>query len=333
MSLDAMPSDVMPSDAMPPDTTSLRIARKEQIARDIYLFELRDPGGSELPPFTAGAHVKLLTPSGLVRKYSLCNAPIDRHFYLVAVKREIAGRGGSIDLIDRAQVNDTLAVSPPVNDFELPPRATDFLFIAGGIGITPIMAMIRALQGEPDKRFRLYYCTGDPEATAFLEELTAPDLKGSVRIHHDGGDLACALDLWPLLEERKNRQHLYCCGPRPLMETVRELTGHWSSAAVHFEAFEEPKKITPNDTPFLLTLARTGTELVVPVGQTILETMLAHGIDAPHSCESGTCGTCRTKLLQGKADHRDLVLTEHERDGQIMMCVSRARSPKLVIDR
>jgi len=321
------------TDTLPVDVMSLRIARKQAIAQDIYLFELMDRNLADLPPFTAGAHIKLSTPSGLIRKYSICNDPAVRDRYAIAVKREPAGRGGSIDLIDRAQVDDTLAVAPPVNDFKLPPRATDLLFIAGGIGITPIMAMIRQLQAEPDKRFRLYYCTRSPEMTAFLPELGAPEMKGKVRIHHDGGDLARVLDLWPIVEQRKNREHLYCCGPRPLMEKVRELTGHWSSTAVHFEAFAEPEKIKPDDRPFVVKLARTGIEIEVPIGQTILQAMLARGVDAPYSCESGTCGTCRTRLLEGEADHRDLVLTEDERHDQIMLCVSRARTPKLVIDR
>jgi phthalate 4,5-dioxygenase reductase subunit len=243
------------------------------------------------------------------------------------------GRGGSADLIDGVKVGDTLVVAPPVNDFALPPRATDLLFIAGGIGITPIMAMIRQLRAEADKRFRLYYCTRSPETTAFLQELNAPEFKGKVTVHHDEGDPTRMLDLWPVLEQRRNREHLYCCGPRALMETVRELTGHWSSAAVHFEAFSEPNQSMPDDKPFVVQLARTGAEFEVPVGTTILDAMRSHGYDAPSSCESGTCGTCRTKLLDGEADHRDLVLTEHERRDQIMLCVSRARNPKLVIDR
>lgn len=321
-------TDLMPSNAMP-----LRIARKEEIARGICWFELRDGQGADLPQFTAGAHVALRTPNGFVRKYSLCNDPAERDRYAIAVKREMPSRGGSIDLIDCAQVGDTVAVAPPVNDFALPPRAADLLFIAGGIGITPIMAMIRQLQAEPEKRFRLYYCTRSPDVTAFLSELSVPELKQKVRIHHDQGDPARSLDLWPILEQRKNREHLYCCGPRPLMEAVRDLAGHWSSTAVHFEAFTEPEKIKPDDKPFVVKLARSGAEIEVPVGVTILEAMRAQGYDVPSSCESGTCGTCRTKLLEGEADHRDLVLAEHERPNQIMLCVSRARSPKLVIDR
>jgi len=312
---------------------SLRVVSNCEIAQGIHLIELRDGTGANLPPFTAGAHVTLRTPNGFVRKYSLCNDPAERDRYAIAVKREIPGRGGSADLIDGAKTGGALAVAPPINDFELPPRASDHLFIAGGIGITPIMAMIRQLRAEPEKRFRLYYCTRSPETTAFLEELSATELKGKVKFHHDLGDSARMLDLWPILEERKNREHLYCCGPWALMETVRELTGHWSSAAVHFEAFNEPDQSKPDDKPFIVKLARTGAEFEVPVGTTILDAMRARGYDAPSSCESGTCGTCRTKLLDGEADHRDLVLAEHERHDQIMLCVSRARSAKLVIDR
>jgi phthalate 4,5-dioxygenase reductase component len=318
---------------MPSVTMSLRVARKEEIAQGIYLFELSDATGASLPPFAAGAHVTLHTPNGFVRKYSLCSDPADGARYAIAVKREVPGRGGSIDLIDNAKVGDTLSVAAPVNDFALPPRATDLLFIAGGIGITPIMAMIRQLQGEAEKRFRLFYCTRSPEVTAFLPELSKPRFKGKMKIHHDDGDPARSLDLWPILEERKNREHLYCCGPRPMMEAVRDFTGHWSSTAVHFEAFSEPERTKPDDKPFVVKLVRTGAELEVPVGVTILEAMRSRGYDAPSSCESGTCGTCRSKLLRGEADHRDLVLAAHERHNQIMLCVSRARSARLEIDR
>jgi len=316
-----------------PTNLSLRVTRKEEIAQDIWLFELRDPGWAALPDFTAGAHIALTLPNGLIRKYSLCNDPAERERYLVAVKREIPSRGGSVALIDAVGVGDALPAAPPVNDFPLPARATDFLFIAGGIGITPIMAMIHQLKAEDGKRFRLYYLTRAPELTAFRDALATPLPGGKVVIHHDHGDPEKFLDLWPVLEERRNREHLYCCGPRPLMQSVRDMTGHWTPTSVHFEAFSEPEKVKPDDRPFTVTLARSGAELAVPVGTTILEAMRAHGHDAPSSCESGTCATCRTKLLEGEADHRDLVLAEHERASQIMICVSRARSPRLVIDR
>lgn len=311
----------------------LRIARKTQIAENIHEFEFRSLNGGELPPFAAGANIKVRVPSGLIRKYSLCNDPAERDRYVIAVKREAEGRGGSISLVDGTSEGEACLVSAPANDFVLAPNAQHFVFIAGGIGITPILSMIRHIHSVGGKQFKLYYCTRSPEATAYLDELQSPEFKGSVTIHHDGGDPAQALDLWPIVEERKNRAHLYCCGPSSLMHAVRDMTGHWSSAAVHFETFSEPERTKPDDRPFTVTLAKSGGVIEVPVGVTIVEAMRAQGHEVPTSCESGTCGTCRTKLLDGEADHRDLVLTEHERSSQIMICVSRARSRSLVIDR
>jgi phthalate 4,5-dioxygenase reductase subunit len=315
-----------------PPAMSLRVTRNDKIADGIHLFEFRDAGGKPLPEFSAGAHIAIQVPGGLLRKYSLCNDPAERDRYLVAVKREANGRGGSSNLIDKVTTGDTLMVAAPINDFGLPPRAQDFLFIAGGIGITPIMAMIREVRAQ-NKHFRLFYCARSPETTAFRDELSAPEFKDSVTIHYDGGDPACSLDLKPILAERKNREHMYCCGPRPLMEAVRAMTDHWSSAAVHFEAFSEAETHKPTDKPFKVKLARSGASVEVPITKTILEALREHGLDVPSSCETGTCGTCRTKLLAGMADHRDLVLAEHERADNIMICVSRAKSDEITIDR
>ena len=310
----------------------LRVTRNERIADGIHLMEFRNASGQPLPEFSAGAHIAIRVPNGALRKYSLCNDPAERDRYAIAVKREVNGRGGSSNLIDAVKAGDELMVAPPVNDFGLPPRAQDFLFIAGGIGITPIMAMIRQAQAQ-GKRFRLFYCTRSPETTAFLDELSRPEVKDSVVIHHDHGDLSCALDLKPILAERKNREHLYCCGPRPLMEAVREMTDHWSPTAVHFEAFSEAETHKTTDRPFKVKLAKSGDVLEVPTDKTILEVLRAHGLEVPSSCETGTCGTCRTKLLAGEADHRDLVLAAHERADTIMICVSRAKSGEIKIDR
>jgi phthalate 4,5-dioxygenase reductase subunit len=311
---------------------SLRVMRNDKIADGIHILEFRDAGGQPLPEFSAGAHIAIQAPNGLLRKYSLCNDPAERDRYLVAIKREANGRGGSCNLIDNTKAGDELMVAPPVNDFGLPPRAQDFLFIAGGIGITPIMAMIREVLRQ-GKRFRLFYCSRSPETTAFLDELSAPEFKDQVTIHYDQGDPARSLDLKPVLAERKNREHLYCCGPRPLMEAVRHMTDHWSSSAVHFEAFSDAETHKPTDKPFKVRLARSGDVIDVPTTKTILEALRDHGLEVPSSCETGTCGTCRTKLLAGEADHRDLVLAEHERADTIMICVSRARSDEITIDR
>jgi phthalate 4,5-dioxygenase reductase component len=315
-----------------PQMLPLRVTRNDKIADGIHLLEFRDTGGKPLPEFSAGAHITIRTPSGTLRKYSLCNDPAERDRYAVAIKREVNGRGGSINLIDGVKAGDELMVAPPINDFELPQRATDFLFIAGGIGVTPFMAMIREAQAA-GKRFRLFYCSRSPETTAFIDELSAPEFKDSVVIHFDHGDPARSLDLKPILAERKNREHLYCCGPRPLMEAVRTLTDHWSSAAVHFEAFSDAETHKATDKAFKVKLAKSGDVIDVPVTKTILEAMREHGLEVPSSCETGTCGTCRTKLLEGEADHRDLCLAEHEKADAIMICVSRARSDEITIDR
>jgi phthalate 4,5-dioxygenase reductase subunit len=319
----------MPTPGAPePDLTPRRVTRAERIAEDIHRFELRDPADADLPEFSAGAHVTLRAPNGMLRKYSLCNDPAERDRYVIAVKREPNSRGGSESLIRDVGVGSELAVSAPTNNFALGTSSAARLFVAGGIGITPIMAMIRQLAATGG-RFRLYYCTRSPEATAFRDALA--EFGSQVVIHHDGGDLARALDLWPILEKPQGRQ-LYCCGPRGLMQAVRDMTGHWSPAAVHFESFSDaaPK---PDDKPFTVRLARSGQTIEVPVGTTILAALRAHGLDVPSSCESGTCGTCRTKLLAGAADHRDLVLAEDERARNIMLCVSRAWCDELVIDR
>ena len=319
--------------SVPQTDIAVRVTRAEKIAEGIHLFEMRPKDGGELPAFTAGSHINLRLPNGLVRKYSLCSDPAERDHYRIAVKREDNGRGGSIYLIDNTREGDEWLISAPDNAFALPQRGDNFIFIAGGIGITPFIAMIHALKHDPAKKFKLYYCSRTPEMTAFREELSAPEYKGKVVIHYDNGDPEKALDLWPIVEERKNREHLYCCGPRGLMEAVRDATGHWSPTAVHFEAFSEADARRPDDKPFKVKLAKSGVTIDVPAGTTIMEAMRAAGHDVPSSCESGTCGTCRTRLLEGEADHRDLVLTEAERGSQIMICVSRAKTPELVIDR
>lgn len=316
---------------MDPDMSPLRVAAADMIADGIRRFELRHPDGAALPGFTAGAHVAVRTPGGLVRKYSLCNDPAETDRYLIAVKREAEGSGGSRSMVDDLQAGDTLPVSAPVNNFALAKSPAGYLFIAGGIGITPIMSMVRHLQAIGGPPFKLCYCSRAPEMAAFREELSGPGLRGRVTLHHDGGDAARAFDLWPLLERPKG--HVYCCGPRGLMDAVRDMTGHWSPSAVHFESFTERQEARPDDRPFAVRLARSGDVVTVPVGSTILQALRAAGHDAPSSCESGSCGTCRTRLLAGEADHRDLVLAPHERDSAIMLCVSRALTDTIEIDR
>lgn len=309
----------------------LRIARADDVAQGIRSFELVQPDGTDLPAFTAGSHVKVQVPNGEVRKYSLCNAPTERHRYVITVKRESGGRGGSVSLVDQAREGDTLPTSVPENAFPLLSNAKSYLFIAGGIGITPILSMIRSFGELPPAPWKLYYFSRAPETAAFLDVLAAPEIINHVRIHHDHGDPARSFDLWPVLE-KPNSAQIYCCGPRALMDSVRDMSGHWSPANVHFESFAEGGEVHADDQPFTVRLVRSGKRYQVPVGQTILNVLRDHGCDAPSSCESGTCGTCRTGLVSGQADHRDMVLMPEEMESQIMICVSRARSGELVLD-
>lgn len=313
---------------------TLRVVRSEPAARGIQCFELRHPDGANLPPFTAGAHIRLRTPSGALRQYSLSNDPAERDRYVIAVKREAQGRGGSRSLVDEVRAGQSIEVGEPENLFALDPKSRSFLLIAGGIGITPMMAMARHLLAEGDRSFKLIVLTRDADSTAFLDELRGPDFAPHVTVHHDQGNPAQAFDLWPLLEKAGTAtgRHVYCCGPTPLMDAVRDMTGHWPSSAVHFESFGADTKPHADDQPFVVMLQQQGRTVTVPVGRSILEALRDVGVQVPSSCESGTCGSCKTRLLDGEADHRDLVLMDDEKADHIMVCVSRARSPTLVLD-
>ncbi|SAL30165.1 ferredoxin [Caballeronia turbans] len=311
---------------------TLVVTKKDPVAEGIFRFELRDEAGRDLPPFTAGAHLTVRVPSGANRNYSLCNDPAETDRYVIAVKRDAAGRGGSVSMTDEVAQGDRIEVSEPRNEFELSERARSFVFVAGGIGITPVLSMMRHLKATAGPRFKLYYVSRSPETTAFLDELSSAEWKPHVVIHHDHGDLANAFDFWPVFEKPGSGAHVYCCGPRALMDGVRDMTGHWPTGSVHFESFGVDQSRAAQNTPFSVKLERSGCSFEIPKDRSILEILRDNGIRAPSSCESGTCGSCRTTLCAGVADHRDMVLGEDEKRDQIMICVSRAKSEELVLD-
>jgi phthalate 4,5-dioxygenase reductase component len=214
----------------------LVITAKRQIAEDIHFFDLRLPNQGELPAFTAGAHIPVRVPNGRMRSYSLCNDPTERHRYCLAVKKDFNGRGGSISLIGATAVGDTLTIAPPRNLFPLVGNPASTIFIAGGIGITPIRSMIAELAATSDQPFELYYFTRSPEQMAFRDEFTTDAMRGRVTLHHDGGDPNKAFDLGRVLSTPKHA-HIYCCGPRGLMDAVRAKSSHWPEGTVHFEDF------------------------------------------------------------------------------------------------
>jgi phthalate 4,5-dioxygenase reductase component len=322
--------------ATPPAPTeppffAVSVTRKTAVAKDIFEFELRHPQGLALPEFTPGSHLTVQMPGGARRNYSLCGDPAHTDAYLIAVKRDAQGRGGSLSLCDSVNRGDTLQVSPPRNNFGLEPRATQFLFIAGGIGITPILSMMRHLKSQQNSNFKLIYCTRDADSTAFMPELTGPEFAPHVRVHHDHGDVNNAFDFWPVFETPGD-VHVYCCGPRGLMDSVADMSGHWPSGSIHFESFGVEASVHAANVAFTVRLDKAGISLPVAAEQTILQALHACGHPVPSSCESGTCGSCRTALLAGEAEHRDMVLGDEEKATQIMVCVSRAKSAELVLD-
>jgi phthalate 4,5-dioxygenase reductase subunit len=311
--------------------TDLVVTAADRCAVDIVRFELRHPDGAALPQFEPGAHLPVRAPDGALRRYSLCNDPAETDRYEIAVKRDAQGRGGSMAMTDQLIVGSRLPVAAPEIEFALHPRAKRFLFIAGGIGITPIMSMMRHLLATGGPRFDLHYCTRSPAHAAFASELEAPEFAGRVHFHHDDGDPAHAFDFWPLLE-KPTGAHVYCCGPRALMDAVRDMSGHWPFGSVHFESFGIDAALRQTDRPFAVVLSRSGTRIDIPANRSILETLRLHGHVIRSSCEAGSCGSCRTGLVSGEVDHRDFVLGEAERADRIMVCVSRARSGELVLD-
>ncbi len=302
---------------------TLSLAAKTPLTADIWHFVLESD--ETLPAVTPGAHLPVRTPTGAMRQYSIIAA--DDRRYEIAVKCEREGRGGSRSLVHETVPGQHLVALPPENGFELV-DAPAYLFIAGGIGITPLLSMVRALLArEAPPPFTLVFCTRTPATTPFRDELARLP-EGSVIIHHDHGDPDESYDFWPLLETPDAR-HIYCCGPGPLMDAVRDMSGHWPQKAVHFEDFNPVQAVREADEAFTVRFADDAPALAVAADQTLLEALRAAGASVASSCESGTCGSCRLPYLAGDVDHRDLVLSPLERQRELTACVSRARGDTL----
>ncbi|MEL6235479.1 MAG: PDR/VanB family oxidoreductase, partial [Pseudomonadota bacterium] len=248
--------------------------------------------------------------------------------YRIAVKRETGGRGGSAAIHAGWAEGTGVALTAPSNNFSLQ-GAPRYLLIAGGIGVTPIYAMAQALAGQ-GADLEMIYCTRSRAETAYADALEAL-LGDRLTLHHDGGDLDEVYDFWDHFAEPRPA-HVYCCGPSALMEEIKAISGHWPEGRVHFEDFAGVQSLRPDDVAFEVVLQKTGRTVSIPADRSVLEALRAAGISTPSSCESGTCGTCKTGLISGAVDHRDMVLMEHEKADRIMICVSRAASGGLVLD-
>lgn len=308
----------------------LLLDHKEVLADGVVQLTLRHPDDEPLPAWEPGAHVDLVLREDLVRQYSLCGDPDDRSVLQVAVLREPTGRGGSHYVHDKLVADDLVRVRGPRNHFRLI-DAPCYLFIAGGIGITPIMPMIARAEARGCD-WRLAYGGRSRTSMAFREKLTE---RYGARVSIQPADETGLLDLDSLLGQPQEAAAVYCCGPEPLLAAVEDRCSRWPSDALHVERFSpmEGADAGPR-TSFEVQLAQSGITVTVPENRSILEVVQETGIPVLSSCQSGICGTCETPVLQGVPDHRDSLLTDEEQaaNDTMMICVSRACSSHLVLD-
>jgi len=306
------------------------VARKEQAAEGVVVLTLIRPDDDPLPEWSPGAHLDLLLGPGLERQYSLCGDPADRSRYQVAVLREPESRGGSVYVHDRLAVGDTVGVRGPRNHFLLEP-APRYTFIAGGIGITPILPMIAAVDAA-GAEWELVYGGRRRASMAFCESLTS---SYGERVRLWPQDEHGLLPLDEVLATPRPDTLIYCCGPEPLLQAVEQRCAAWPTGALHVERFS-PKEVGEpvRSDAFRVTCRRSGMTVVVPPERSILEVLEEAGAPVVSSCREGTCGTCETDVISGRPDHRDSVLTPDEQESgeTMMLCVSRSLDDELVLD-
>ena len=315
--------------ARPITTIKTVVASIEEAGAGIKLFTLADPDQWELPPFKPGAHIDLHLPDGLVRTYSLCNDPADNKRYLVAVKRERGGRGGSLKLHDEVKVGDTIGVSLPRGGLDLDKDVTHFAFVAGGIGVTPFLSAAALLKRTGRLNFTLHLMArGEPP----LQALLAPFRKTGHVVVYDTTRLARPA-VASLIGKPASGHAVGCCGPESMIDDFEQATRDWPDQRVHIERFVPPVlPADPNARPYTLALSRSKLETHVEPGQTMLEALLGLGIDIPASCCGGICGSCRVDWLEGTPLHRDRVLLLAERERSLMVCVAGSKEDRLVLD-
>lgn len=320
---------------MRPVSASLlvRVVHKRYETADVALFELAMPSGSDLPRFTAGAHIDVFTPSGAVRQYSLCNDPDDADRYVIGVLRSATSRGGSEAMHAQVMEGDLLKISTPRNLFPLH-SAEHTLLVAGGIGVTPLLSMAGQLS-RTGASFELHYYARAAERAAFLNRLETAEYSDKVFIHFDDGVPKNHADLAASLQAGHADTRLYVCGPPGFMDWVigTARAQGWPADRIHSESFGPPDTGAQGDS-FEVELKRSGAVYTVAADKSVATVLLEAGLEIPVSCEAGVCGTCMTRVLEGEIDHRDSYLTDEERarNDCFTPCCSRARSPRIVLD-
>lgn len=315
------------------DNIPLRVTRIDDVALGIKAFELAHVEGQPLAPVEAGAHIALQLPNHRVRHYSLLNTPGETHRYRIAVHLMPDGSGGSRYMHGSVTVGDVLMTAPPRNNFPLTENAPYTCLIAGGIGVTPLMSMIERLNAL-GRAWELHYCTRTPEHAAFVNELDvlASRHGNALHRHHDQVAGGKPLDIAGLVAGLPADTHVYCCGPKRMLESFEAATVSYAERR-HVEYFSA-KDEAATEGGFEVELRKSGKVLMVPKGRTILDVVGEAGVSVPSSCREGICGTCETRILSGEADHRDALLTDDEKAANqtMMICCSGSRSACLILD-
>lgn len=314
-------------------TLTVRVDRITRLTDDVTAFELVHPAGRSLPAYTAGAHIDVHLPGGYTRTYSLARAPLGEgaQRYLIGVKREARGRGGSFALHQRVKEGDLLAIGSPRNAFALSTDARHHLLLAGGIGVTPLLAMAQQLAHD-GADFALCVFARSREHLAFAQALSA--LGSKVRLHLDEPAEAPKIDLQALLGGAPSPgTHLYLCGPTGFMQAALRAASLWPESSIHREYFAPPQPAAEaEDRPFALRLAGRGVEVMVQADQSAVDALHDLGIEVPTSCAQGVCGTCVVAWTAGEPEHRDHCLSATERLHKVALCCARAKSALLEVD-
>jgi tetrachlorobenzoquinone reductase len=328
LSMDACSTPVSATTDRAAGTLDARLTAIRYAAEGIHLYEFSAPDGGPLPPFTAGAHVDLHLPNGLVRQYSLCNAPHERHRYVVGIKRDAASRGGSSYVHEQLKVGTVLPLSAPRNHFALHEEAAHTVLVAGGIGVTPIACMAQRLR-ELGASFEVHYGVRRREEAAFLDVLQGPGFHLHVDTEHGNAPLAVA----EIVARAPQGAHLYCCGPAPMLDAFEAAAKGRPADLVHLERFSAAAPVAAEG-GFTVQLARSKRSIFVAKGCTILDTLRQQGVAVQASCEQGICGSCETRVISGRPDHRDALLSEQEKAANdvMMVCCSGSKDPVLVLD-
>jgi len=309
-------------------TISVRLKSIAYEAKDVLLFEFVPLSGQKLPAFSAGGHIDIYLPNGLIRQYSLCNSPLDKDRYVLGVKRDPQSRGGSTCMHDQLKVGNVFKISVPRNHFPLSNELRHSVLIGGGIGITPLISMAHELNAQ-NASWQMFCSFKNRSDVALCGQFES----SKVHLHIDDESPSGFLDIASILNNAPEGTHFYCCGPEPMLNHFIELSKSFDANRIHYEYFK-PVATKPSGEGFEVNLHQTKKRFFIGPDQTILQVLQKNGITAPGSCEQGICGTCETHVLEGIPDHRDSLLSAEEKSSNkvMMICCSRSLSTSITLD-